>query len=590
MAQIFLAFANSRSSPLPTLTQEEETIYAYLSKRYAEGHFTLHRDNAATLESVSEYLIRFRETVQVFHFSGHAERDALILQDQEADSEGIAELLGQCPNLQLIVLNGCSTVGQVEQLLTLPNQPAVIATHAPVEDYSATRFSQRFYQALCEQYAELPEAFDLALAAAKLNKAEAINAARGRKSRKDSPQEAPVWELFLPEEQLLLQHWKLPMQAAVEQEDILPNQYLIEGLLESLAPYDSDVKAVQKPIPIAGIPGVKQKSPERKKKNAILKCLPFPISVHLQKLLAKRRASMEGHDFYDEFGLKRFKQLLYTYNTVIELPSFVLLSQIWDALADQQSLRLKPHQIQLIKDYCHAPYQERLRLQYFPLLQELGHCLKQHQIPFFVPELKNLALEEDPDFYNAFSALEIKKKQLAQNRNYSDRELVRECIETEEKLSIVLNKLSFLAAYSLVSVRNIDVLRNRQVRNPSYLHRLVRLVQHFSDDPMEEVELLEDFLDNASILLMKKESLSDDSSFLNLTPFVIDENAYVEKAEDHKLFYFHQLQAEHYYFKHIYKPEDALKDSREGSHLEPLKYQFDVFWKLLSQQKGGADD
>ena len=365
----------------------------------------------------------------------------------------------------------------------------------------------------------------------------------------------------------------------------------MKDLLESLAPYDSEVKKVGKSqIQLAGIPGVKQKSPDRKRKNAILKSLPFPISVHLQKLMAKRRASMEGHDFYDEFGLKRFKQLLYTYNTVIELPSFVLLSQIWDALADKKSLKLKQNQIQLIQDYCRSPYEKRLRLLYFPLIQELGQCLEQNQLPFFVPELKNLALEEDTDFYNAFNALEIKKKQLAQKRSYSNTELVRECIEAEEKLSIVLNKLSFLAAYSLVSVRNIDVLRNRQVRHPSYLHRLVRLVQHFSEDPTEEVELLEDFLDNASILLMKKEDIQDTDSFLNLTPFIIDENAYVEKAEDHKLFYFHQQELNNYYFKHIYKPEDALKHTKDGSHLEPLKYQFDVFWKLIEAQKGGTND
>jgi len=163
-------------------------------------------------------------------------------------------------------------------------------------------------------------------------------------------------------------------------------------------------------------------------------------------------------------------------------------------------------------------------------------------------------------------------------------------VDAEEKLTSILKKFSFLAAYSLVSVRNIDVLRNRQVRHPNYLHRLVRLVQHFSEDPTEEVELLEDFLDNASVLLMKKEPISGSSSFLNLTPFVIDENAYVEKAEDHKLFYFHQQEGEDYFFKHIYKPEDTLKNTWEGSHLEILRYQFEVFWNLLANQKGRANE
>ena len=235
MAHIFLAFANSTSAPLPTLTQEEEAIYTFLSTRSAKGHFALHRDNTARINTIAEYLIRFRDTLRVFHYSGHAERDALLLEDQEASAEGIADLLGQCPKLELIILNGCSTAGQVKGLQALPNQPAIIATNAPVEDLSATQFSTRFYQALCEQYSDLSNAFESGLAAAKLINAEGINAARGLLSRAGTPKETPIWDLFIPEDRQLLKNWKLPILTETIQEDITPNQYLIEGLAGKLS-------------------------------------------------------------------------------------------------------------------------------------------------------------------------------------------------------------------------------------------------------------------------------------------------------------------------------------------------------------------
>ena len=111
------------------------------------------------------------------------------------------------------------------------------------------------------------------------------------------------------------------------------------------------------------------------------------------------------------------------------------------------------------------------------------------------------------------------------------------------------------------------------------------------NDPEEVEELLDNFLNNESVLLMKKQPLSGRTGFLNLTPFVIDENAYVKTADPIKLHYFHHYREATgaYFFKHTYKPEDPLLEiqDRETEKEEEMAVldvweQFEEFRTLLS--------
>ena len=147
MNLIFSTFSNSQTAPLDTLQAEDAGVYQSLSERQAQGHIVIHRDALATMGSIRDYLILYRDKIVVFQYSGHAGRDRLILDDKEAFSEGIALLLARCPHLKLVVLNGCSTAGQVDLLLA-HGIPMVIATSAPVNDRTATDFSIRFFKSL----------------------------------------------------------------------------------------------------------------------------------------------------------------------------------------------------------------------------------------------------------------------------------------------------------------------------------------------------------------------------------------------------------------------------------------------------------
>ncbi|HRI62372.1 MAG TPA: CHAT domain-containing protein, partial [Saprospiraceae bacterium] len=141
---IFLAFANNPAQPLPNLEAEGESLYRTLTQGANQLFFQLHRESFATVEKLSHYLLEYQNRVAIFHFGGHAGQQNLLLEDIEANGEGVAALLARQQNLKLVFLNGCSTASQVAGLLK-SGIPAVIATQAPVDDDRAKNMAAQFY-------------------------------------------------------------------------------------------------------------------------------------------------------------------------------------------------------------------------------------------------------------------------------------------------------------------------------------------------------------------------------------------------------------------------------------------------------------
>ena len=104
-----------------------------------------------------------RKEIAWFHFSGHAGLDALAYENNDAHTNGIAQGLAMCPNLKVVFLNGCSTVGQVEAIHEM-GIPVVIATSAPVNDEHAMQFSSDFYRAFLGGNFSIKNAFKIAKA------------------------------------------------------------------------------------------------------------------------------------------------------------------------------------------------------------------------------------------------------------------------------------------------------------------------------------------------------------------------------------------------------------------------------------------
>lgn len=169
----------------------------------------IHRDAFATVDSVVEYLELYASQIILFSFSGHAGRDHLLLNDRKANAIGIAGMLGRCPKLKVILLNGCSTAGQIQALAALPNRPVIIATKAPVGDFSAARFASSFFRALAENKASVEDAFEAGVQAAQTVAEHFIVTNRDIITIPEpGVEEKNLWTLFAAEPTAL--SWKLP--------------------------------------------------------------------------------------------------------------------------------------------------------------------------------------------------------------------------------------------------------------------------------------------------------------------------------------------------------------------------------------------
>ena len=157
---ILLAFADNRKN-LDQLIEERRTLDDLLT-----GPFQVEQKDCATLSRIEQVFRVHRRRIRIFHFGGHADgRQIELMQGKDGHKggyvAGVAEFIGRQKGVQLVFLNACSTVGQVQAFIDA-NVPAVIATTSPVRDKVASTFAQLLYQSFTEGRGKKPlrEAFE----------------------------------------------------------------------------------------------------------------------------------------------------------------------------------------------------------------------------------------------------------------------------------------------------------------------------------------------------------------------------------------------------------------------------------------------
>lgn len=569
MKVIFLSYANSTASPLEFLTEEDDANYKTLQKRAYQQHFFLHRDSNTSTQKISEYLSLYKNNINLFLYSGHADRDHLFIEEEAARSEGICQMLSQCENLKLVVLNGCSTEGQVQALLDA-GIPVVIGTSAPVNDQNAKDFSITFFQNLKEG-ASIESAFEMAIGAAQVS---------GQLEVKRGPVRgqgllwsvAPTWGLFYKKENKEVLEETLPSYTVIPQPDnYQPNERLTNNLWMALKDYSRKIQ-------MQHIMEEEGESVEQGDKHvAILNSLPRPIAEHLRKLLCPVEDEKQG---YDKISLPRIQQMATAFETLMEFLTYILLAQVWSYSFEHKLVA--PELKALVKSYLRRKPQEWQAYDFKPLLLELDRTLKNNKIPYFIEEMDIQQMFQKSAFHDAHLFLNILRKKL-QEDNIAHYEIKELCIRAEESLAGVVAEVGYLGKYTLTAVKNIDVLRYRHKSSTSFNHGLVKLMRVFGKLQEKPLEL-DHSLYNRSVLLLKnnEEEGGKNTQELNLSPFIIDDNAFYLKTDLSKLFFFSYLQKNtwSYIYRHIMRPDDPVLEVSEEKY-DLVKEQFDVFKQMI---------
>ena len=524
MPTLFLAYANSESDPLAALRDEDDKVNAALSDRASRGDYRIVREQYATRENLTAQLPLYQQDMYLFLFSGHAGRDELLLSDGIARAEGIAQILRGCPNLTLVLLNGCSTAGQVDTLLET-GVPMVIATSSPIGDITAKHFAIQFCTELAKNRNSVRQSFEAALAAAKIfGRADGKIESRAIGRIGSTPGE-PLWGLYYRNDQAdLLDTWRLPMKMS----DTKANVYL-ENAINAI--FEEHLKA---------------KNEDSRSQDLVLKRLPYTISEPIRKLLAPRDAS--GQVFYDTPSPERYAMLLYAYRSVVNFLTFVLLSQLWREKLAKNNVNTEGVSQQL-RTWLLTDFRQADNHSLLPILAELMIVFKEK--PLYFEELNAVWTEMTTG--DTRESVQYLEQQIADNPK-SNLEFL--CDNTEQNLALVLYTCGFLVNYALISVKDIAVLFYMHNQEPEYDHKIVRLQQQITAlEDRNEVE--KKYYKTASVLLRH---VDDKNHALYLSPFLIDENAYTKTPKANlRYFVAYDKTNRYFHFKNVSKPEDILR-------------------------------
>jgi hypothetical protein len=153
------------------------------------------------------------------------------------------------------------------------------------------------------------------------------------------------------------------------------------------------------------------------------------------------------------------------------------------------------------------------------LIRAIGSLMKEKSVPWFLPEMGE---NFDNKFFAALDFWVPERNEVGHYQiNLTQEEIQRRCVEYEEKLTFILQRIAFLCKYRLVSVREIKV--NHPKNQPAKFNHIVDILNS-SDSDFTAKELEEEkYSESHSVLLMK--SLKTMEEYLNLSPLIIDTNS-----------------------------------------------------------------
>ena len=479
MHTLLFCYANDRDRPLPDLRREDEGIDRLLDPRASRNHFQKIRESFATTEAVAGKLLTYADSLALFHFSGHAGSTILHLEDTQARGVGIAQLLGRCPNLRLVFLNGCSTLQHIRLLQTQGVKAAVIATSTPIEDDVAVRFSLAFYRALVNQYS-VEQALDTARLELQVSTATDIKPVRAALVD-DSLEEVSrnQWYFFAPTDEA--PRWELPTGADPATLDYKPNNALRAALFGALRTFDGGLTEQFK---------AKQTLPPDALKSwlneEIMRRLPFPLSEPLRKLLCPALGP-DGKLLPVAPTRDRLVNYVSFFESGVDLLVAPLLAQVFDRLMraydEGQPLMPNPEASKQLQSLLTDGWTALDPAALVAALRNLRQFLTETNTPPFVAEIEDLAkqFDEGAAFYESILFFDDLRKRLASTAGVGN--VPSLCQVGEDHLVELAKRLGFWATYQLESYKNIRVIRFFH-RPPEYKHERVvlRTSQSYRED------------------------------------------------------------------------------------------------------------
>jgi hypothetical protein len=246
--------------------------------------------------------------------------------------------------------------------------------------------------------------------------------------------------------------------------------------------------------------------------DQIIKNFPWPVGVELRRLFSGSMRQLDR---------MRLDQIFKTIERSMQFLCFVMLSQM---------VKSKEEGKLVIPVTFSKEFKNRflvLSLGNFSwIIRAVGNIYQNLKIEWFMPEMAGYF---DNKFYGALDFWVPERNEIGHYQiNLTQEEIEKRCVEYEEKLTFILQRLSFLVKYKLVSVKEIKVIKSKM--NEAEFHHVFDLLNS-SDSDFKANEFKEStFTESNSVLLMKNIKSLDE--YLNLSPLIIDTSSEVFDSKE----------------------------------------------------------
>ncbi|HPF03834.1 MAG TPA: hypothetical protein PLV06_06395 [Bacteroidales bacterium] len=281
-----------------------------------------------------------------------------------------------------------------------------------------------------------------------------------------------------------------------------PNEVLIRNVFKEILKYRPSIQKM-----LVADEEEEESTDPRFLGDLIIRSLPWPIGVELRRLFSASTRQLDR---------MRLDQIFKTIERSMQFISFVMICQLWRDVKDKNLI---------LPDGFRKEFSDRIPVlsmgNFTWLIRAVGNLMNEKDIPWFMPEMGE---NFDKKFYAALDFWVPERNEIGHYQiNLNNEEIEKRCVEYEEKLSFILEKLSFIAKYKLVSVREIRVIHPKN-QSAKFNHLIDVLSSSDSGFRAQELEQTR-YTESNSVLLMK--SLKTIEEYLNLSPLVIDTNSEV---------------------------------------------------------------
>jgi hypothetical protein len=236
--------------------------------------------------------------------------------------------------------------------------------------------------------------------------------------------------------------------------------------------------------------------------DLVIKNFPWPIGVELRRLFSGSMRQLDR---------MRLDQIFKTIERSMQFLSFVMLSQLVKEKS-QDGIKIPEN---FSREFTNRFFV--LSMGNFAwLIRSIGTIFEDQKTEWFMSEMGE---SFNGKFYNALDFWIPERNEIGHYQiNLTQEEIEKRCVEYEEKLTFILQKIAFLAKYKLVSVKEIKVIKSK-VQQATF-HHVIDLLNS-SDSDFRAKELDEpSYSESHSVLLMK--SMKSLEEYLNLSPLIID--------------------------------------------------------------------